>query len=119
MKLNNLKLGLRLSLAFGLVLTLLAVLIAMGLSGMSKINDTLNIITDSTNVKLEATMDMRDAQRRIAIAVRNVILMKEDTPEKQKELIEKYLKNINLAKEDYEKNATTLKNLVKSEKGKT
>jgi methyl-accepting chemotaxis protein len=75
MNFANFKIGQRLSLGFGVVLTLMVGLVAVGLGGMSSMNNSLVTIVDVNNVQLDATTDMRDAQRRLAIAVRDIILV--------------------------------------------
>src|ERR1700743_3032060 len=75
MKLTNLKIGARLGLGFGIILALLAALIALSLNNMSSINDILLDVVQDNNVKMEAANQMRDAQRRAAIVVRNVAML--------------------------------------------
>ncbi|SFU57552.1 methyl-accepting chemotaxis protein [Pseudoduganella namucuonensis] len=74
MKLNNLKIGARMGIGFGIVMLMMAVLIGTSLARMAVINGALVDIVDDNNVKFEAASDMRDAQRRAAIAVRGIVL---------------------------------------------
>ncbi len=110
--LTNLKIRTRLGLAFGLVLALLVAAIAIGLSQIASINAALVTIVDGNNVKMDATNDLRDAQRRVAISTRNIIL-KSDAAEmaEQKKLVDK-------AREDYQAASKILNDLVKLEVGK-
>ena len=50
MKFNNLKIGIRIGLGFLTVLTLLALVIALGLSRLTAINDTVHAITSDRSV---------------------------------------------------------------------
>jgi methyl-accepting chemotaxis protein len=63
MKLNNIKIGLRLALGFGMLLALLVLVTATGLNNMKALNDTVADIVDRNNVRLQAANDMREAQR--------------------------------------------------------
>ncbi|WP_322403051.1 methyl-accepting chemotaxis protein [Massilia luteola] len=74
MKLNNLKIGQRLALGFGMILALLVLVTAAGLSNMNTLNDTVDNIVNGNNLKLQAANDMLEAQRRVTIAVRDIIL---------------------------------------------
>jgi methyl-accepting chemotaxis protein len=75
MKLNNLKIGQRLTLGFGLISMLLILITGTGLSNMDSLNALLGKVVDENNVRLDGATDMRDAQRLIAIGVRDVILV--------------------------------------------
>jgi methyl-accepting chemotaxis protein len=78
MKLNNLKIGQRLSLGFGLISVLLVLITGTGLSNMDSLNNLLGKVVDENNVRLDGATDMRDAQRRIAIGVRDIILTSDE-----------------------------------------
>ena len=112
MNIRNFKIGTRLALGFGVVLVLLAALLALGLNSISAINDGLIKIVDENNVKLDAATDMRDAQRRIGIAVRNTILLTDDAERAEQS------KAGALAIDDYTKSLNVLRQLVKLEQGK-
>ena len=74
---KNLNIGTRLNLGFGFVLLLVIALTWLGLHSMSLINDTLEIVVEKDAAKMDAAADMRDAQRRIAIAARDMALLKD------------------------------------------
>jgi len=74
MKLNNLKIGQRLGLGFGLMLLLLILVTGTRLSNMASLDALTTRIVKENNVRLDGANDMRDAQRRIAIGVRDIIL---------------------------------------------
>jgi methyl-accepting chemotaxis protein len=72
---KNLKIGYRLALGFGTVLALLVMVVASGASGMDTSHALLTKVVKVNNVRLRAAMDMRDAQRQLAIGVRDMILL--------------------------------------------
>jgi methyl-accepting chemotaxis protein len=74
MKLYNLKIGQRLALGFGLVLALLVLVAGTGLQNMNTLNDLVGNIVNGNNARIDGATDMRDAQRRVSIAVRDIIL---------------------------------------------
>jgi methyl-accepting chemotaxis protein len=77
MSLKNLTIGTRLNIGFGVVLLLVIALTVLGLRSMSLINDALVVIAGNNVAKMDAASEMRDAQRRIAIAVRDMALLKD------------------------------------------
>ena len=112
MNIRNFKIGTRLALGFGVVLALLVALAALGLNSISVINNGLVEIVEKNNVKLDAATDMRDAQRRIGIAVRNIILLTDEVGRAEQ------VKNGAAALDDYTKASATLHQLIKLEQGK-
>lgn len=87
MNIRNLKIGARLSIGFGLILALLAILAFVGLNSLSNINAILDTVVNKTIVKLDAVTDMRDAQRQIAIGVRNIVLITDEAGMAEQEKI--------------------------------
>jgi len=79
MAFKDLNIGTRLNLGFGLVLLLVAALTGLGLRSMALINDALVVVAENNAAKMDAASDMRDAQRRIAIAARDMALLKDAT----------------------------------------
>jgi methyl-accepting chemotaxis protein len=77
MKLQNMSVASRLAIGFGLVALLLMVVIGLGLSSMSQIQDRMDEITKVNDVetRLAGTMDLTVTER--ALALRNLILLKE------------------------------------------
>jgi methyl-accepting chemotaxis protein len=112
MNIKNLNIGTRLSLGFGVVLTLLVALIGVGLASMSSINGALLAVVDSNNVKMGAATDMRDAERRVAIGVRNIVLLTDAAEMAEQD------KNVGKAWEEYARAATVLHERVKLDAGK-
>ena len=78
MKFMNLTIAKRLSLGFGLVAMFLLLLITLGLTSMRQIQDRMDETTKVNNVEtsLAQTMDLTVTER--ALAMRNLILLKED-----------------------------------------
>ncbi|MQA40982.1 methyl-accepting chemotaxis protein [Rugamonas aquatica] len=78
MKFQNWTIANRLGLGFGMCAVFLLVVIAMALSSMRQIQERLNEITKVNNVetKLAQVMDLTVTER--ALAMRNLILLKED-----------------------------------------
>jgi methyl-accepting chemotaxis protein len=95
-----------------MVLIFLVALIALGLNSMSNINSALVTVVESNNIKIDAVTDMRDAQRLIAIAVRNIALISVPAEKTGEE------KRVAKAREDYANAMTVLQKLVHSEAGK-
>jgi methyl-accepting chemotaxis protein len=106
MKLNNIKIGLRLALGFGMLLALLVLVTATGLNNMKSLNDTVTDIVDRNNVRLQAANDMREAQRRVTIAVRDIILTGDEEDDKR------LLQDIDAAWQAYDRADEVLKKMV-------
>jgi methyl-accepting chemotaxis protein len=111
MSLKNFSIGTRLNLGFGFVLLLVFALTALGLRGMSLINETLVTIVEDNASKMDTASDMRDAQRRIAIAVRDMALLKDTAQVRQREA------GIASAREQIAKDFAVLDKLVIFPKG--
>ncbi|MFC5551459.1 methyl-accepting chemotaxis protein [Massilia aerilata] len=106
MKLNNLKIGQRLGLGFGLISMLLVVITGTALSNMNRLNDTVDKIVTENNARLDATTDMRDAQRRVAIGVRDITLSSGQLENDQR------LKDIEDAWKEYDRAEAVLNKLI-------
>ena len=78
MSLRNLTVAQRLGMGFGLVSVLLVVIIALGLTSMRQIEERMREITKVNDVetRLAQAMDLTVTER--ALALRNLILLKED-----------------------------------------
>jgi methyl-accepting chemotaxis protein len=112
MKLTNLKIGQRLGLGFGLILALLVLVTAAGLASMSSLNDTTDRIVNGNNVRVDGATDMRDAQRRVALGVRDIILMT-DTAE-----MAQVAETVDAASKEYERAAGVLEKMVERPQSK-
>jgi methyl-accepting chemotaxis protein len=74
MRINNLKIGVRLGLGFGLVLLLMVILAVMGMQRMARIQNSLDGIVNDSNVKTKTAMEMRQSVMSIGLAARNIAL---------------------------------------------
>ena len=90
MSLANMKIGTRLGLGFGVVLLLMVALTLLGISRMGIINGYVEQIAQDNMVKTEQTREMAEAVIRVAISVRNVVLLTE--PEKRDEEVQRIKK---------------------------
>ena len=85
MKIKNLKIGTRLSGAFGLVLLMLVVVAVLGMTRMSAIQSSMQVITKANNVETSMATAMRASVADRMIALRNIVLL-EDTGSMSKEV---------------------------------
>ena len=112
MQLKQLKIGQRLALAFGLVLVLLAVVLATGVQKLSAMNDLLVKVVEVNNARIDAASTMRDNLRRISIAVRDMTIISDEAQmQEQSTAIAK-------AREAYEVGAKALDGSITSEEGR-
>jgi methyl-accepting chemotaxis protein len=74
MRISNLKIGVRLGLAFGLVLLLMMTLALIGTSRMARINASLDGIVNDNNIQIKAITEMRQSVMSIGLATRNMAL---------------------------------------------
>ncbi len=72
--LKNMKIGMRLGIGFGLVLTLMVVLVAVGIKGMSGIEDNLDRIVTVNNVRLLHAVAMTDAVMEIGSSIDGMLI---------------------------------------------
>lgn len=75
---KHLKIGQRLALGFGIVVVLMVAVLATGLNALSGMRDTIDNIVNDNNVKIEAVTDLRDAERQLAIAARDLTLVTDE-----------------------------------------
>lgn len=85
MNFNNLNIAPRLALGFGVLLVFMLVITGMGIGGLNKLNEKLHAITDVNNAEIQTASDMRNSVSSIAIALRNLVLLTNDS-EKQAEM---------------------------------
>ena len=75
--LKNMKIGLRLGLAFGIVLVMMAVLIVVGLSNMATIKDNIDYIIKTTNARKDTAKEMQRITLGISLNIRGMLLIKD------------------------------------------
>jgi methyl-accepting chemotaxis protein len=75
--LTNLKIGVRLALAFGIVLALLATLSIIALARTSGMRNDMNAVTGGIAVESSLADQMRLAATQQAVRVRNILMVSE------------------------------------------
>ncbi len=97
---NNLKLSTRLAAGFGLVLALLVLVAAMGISRMAQINQQLDDIVNINNAESRFAVAMRIAVNQVATSTRNLVLITDDAGMKSEvERLQKSRADYDLAEE--------------------
>ena len=97
--LTNLKIGVRLALAFGIVLALLATLSIIALARTSGMRNDMNAVTGGISVESSLADQMRMAATQQAVRVRNILMVSE--PEEmaaENELLKADIKTYDVAK---------------------
>jgi methyl-accepting chemotaxis protein len=84
--LKNFKVGIRLALGFGLLLALLLVIAALGISRMAMIQGNLDHILTDDVIKVRHSTDMRKNVLDAAVGMRNVVLLMAEGKSPQTEL---------------------------------
>jgi methyl-accepting chemotaxis protein len=112
MKTTNLKIGTRLGIGFGLVLTLMVALALLGLSRMAHIQQSLNGIVDDNNLQIKSIIDMRQSVMNVALTSRNMVLTT-DADE-----IESEFDRIADDRDEYTAHAENMERMVTSAAGK-
>jgi methyl-accepting chemotaxis protein len=108
----NMKIGVRLTLGFAIVLVLMAALTAMGINGMAKIHGELEGIVNENMVKLKLNNDMATSLNDVQRLMRTLMLMKDPAAQAGQR------KSIETARSKYNDAADTLDKTTASEKGK-
>ncbi len=108
---KNMKIGQRLGLGFGCVLALMSILIIIGIDSMANINGRLEGIVNDNNVKVSLSVDLRGTVRDVSIAVRNVVLISEQSG------MQEEIKRIETQYKKYDELEAKLTDMVKSEQG--
>ncbi|MDD2733330.1 MAG: methyl-accepting chemotaxis protein [Desulfuromonadaceae bacterium] len=111
--LNNMKIGKRMALGFGLVLVIMCVLIWEGISSMSGIQQNLDRIVKVNNVRLELLTDVDDSSMNIFINIRNILV--NTNPEKRLE----YQQRITKYREDYVANLKKVEEMTSKDDKKS
>jgi methyl-accepting chemotaxis protein len=89
--LNNMKIGKRLGLGFGVILILMVALIWVAVSDMQKIQDNLERIVKVNNVRIGLANDMYKNVSEVSIAQRNILL--ESSTERKQEMVKRIADN--------------------------
>lgn len=78
MNITNLKIGLRLGLGFGLILSLLAGVALLGINGMKRSNEALHHIVDVNIYKMSLLEDMSQSVHIVSRVVRTIALLRDE-----------------------------------------
>ena len=90
MRLTNLKIGVRLAAAFGVVLLLLALLSVISLARMSGMRSQMDAVTRGTNVESALAAEMSLAATQQSVRVRNILMLSEpDDMDRENALLKK------------------------------
>ncbi len=112
MVLSNAKLGTKLYSGFGVVLVLMVIVAAIGITRLSAVNEAVDKIVKDSNVKVSLANDMVDDINLIARVVRNIVLTKDDSMKNQEK------QRIGEARIKFQEAYNKLSQLVKSDRGK-
>ena len=110
--LKNLRIGLRLGIGFGLVLAVMAILVAVAFAGLSQINGVVTSLGSDRLPKVVATNTVIDSVNVVARAMRNMALL--DDPAKRQAEAER----VEEARAAVTKTLDELTKTITSEKGK-
>ncbi len=105
----NMKIGKRMTLGFGLLLVIMAVLIWEGVTGMSGIQANLERIVKVNNVRIDLLNDTNNDLNQVFINLRNIVL--NNNPEKQKEYQQRVVK----FREDYAEKFKKMEDMTNKE----
>lgn len=75
---NDMKVGTRLAMAFGVVLMLLVGVVLIGISRMANINESLRAITQENAVQIAHAQEIRAASYAVGTSIRSLIILTED-----------------------------------------
>ena len=109
---KNVKISVRLSIAFAMLLAIMLVLSLVAVNRMQNIKAYMTTVVKENNVKVDMSTDMRGALNVVARAVRNAILYK--NPEDKKKQVERIVN----ARKEYDEASATLAKMVKTDAAK-
>ena len=78
MNLNQIKIGTRLGVCFGIILLMLLVSTGFGLNRMALMNEQMNEIVKTNNAEINLAIQMRGTVNSRMIALRNIVMLTED-----------------------------------------
>lgn len=92
----DLKVSTRLAMPFGVVVVLLLVILSLGISRLSLVNEGLRTITEENNAEMNYATGMRGSSYKISVAIRNIILFTDDSQMKPEyERLQKAVQSFN------------------------
>ena len=108
----NMKIGLRLTLGFAIVLALMLALAVVGIRGMSTVHESLNDMVQDNMVKIQLNSDMADSIHIVARVMRTIVLLKDPAQIAQER------KKIDQARQKYNESFDALDKTSTNEKDK-
>ncbi len=111
MKLNNMKIGVRLGLGFGAVLMLLVAITGIAVSNLGKVNENLEKIVQVSYVKIKLAADAQKALKVVVEDIKSMLIVDQTSLKDVKAEIDKN-------RGDYRELIGQLEKLESSEKGK-
>jgi len=112
MNIENMKIGTRLSLGFGVVLMLMVAIIAVGMTNMAAMDNRMNDIVNDNNYKTKLINTMLESTHIVARVVRSIVLLED------KAAMDTEMKKIDAARKAYGEAWEALNKTEASEKGK-
>jgi len=112
MFLRNLKIGVRLGLAFALMVLLLGLMTAVGIANLAAIEDRLDEIVNDNNVKVGLVHDMSESVHIVSRVMRTIVLLHDDAA------IETERRKLDVARQKYNAAQEALGKTVPDEKSK-
>ncbi|MFH0994491.1 MAG: methyl-accepting chemotaxis protein [Pseudomonadota bacterium] len=112
MVLSNAKLGTKLYSGFGVVLGLMVIIAAIGITRLSAVNEEIDKIVNDANVKTSLANGMMNQMNVIARAIRNIVLSTDQSVENQEK------QRIGEARIKFQEANEKLSKMVRSDRGK-
>jgi methyl-accepting chemotaxis protein len=112
MVLSNAKLGTKLYSGFGVVLGLIVIVAAIGITRLSAVNEAVDKIVKDANVKTSLANDTIEEINVIARAVRNIVLTRDNSLKNQEK------QRIGEARVRYQEASEKITKMVRSDRGK-
>ncbi len=112
MNFNELKLGTRIALGYGLLLVFLIAIAGLGIYGMKQSQNALENVVKINDVKTQLTIEMADAVHKVTRVTRTLALLED------KALFEIEKKKIGIARAKYNEVLTTLEKMPLNAEGK-
>ena len=112
MKIQDMKIGLRLGLGFGLILLFLLAISAIGALGMAKMDTSLNRIVKTNYAKIQLANDAAKSVNAIIAGIQSMIIEKDPASKREQN------KNIDQFRQQYKSAMEKLEKIEDSDRGK-
>src|SRR5690242_12896729 len=113
MKVTNMKIGIRLGIAFASILILVVFMVITGYYFINKIDDELDHIVTNNQVRTDKSYEALNALNEINSSIRTYALLDNQS------LKDQSLKNIQVKRQEYKDAIAKIEELDKTDKGKT